>query len=51
MVLLAAAESRALIQLHQEVRWLEREQIKRLEASQTNSVPASLTLSKSAHNE
>lgn len=51
MVLLAAAESRALIHLHLEVRLLEQQQVKRWTGSQTNSVPADMTISKPRHNE
>ena len=39
MVLLAAAESAALIRLHREVKFLEQQQIKRLSTHQTNSAP------------
>jgi len=39
MVLLAAANAAALIRLHREVRLVEQQQIKRLNASQTNPVP------------
>ncbi len=38
MVILATAGDMALIHLHREVKVLERDQIKRLNASQTNSV-------------
>lgn len=51
MVLLAAAESRALIHLHLEVRLLEQQQVKRWTGLQTNSVPAEMTISKPRHNE
>jgi len=38
MLMLVAAESRALIQLHREVKLLEQQQIKRLNGPQTNVV-------------
>ncbi len=38
MLILVTAESRALIQLHREVKLLQQQQIKRLNLSQTNSV-------------
>jgi hypothetical protein len=38
MVILATANDRALFHLHHEIKALERQQIKRLDASQTNSV-------------
>jgi hypothetical protein len=38
MVVLVMAESRALFHLHREVKLLEQKQIKRLDASQTNSI-------------
>ncbi|MEJ0089822.1 MAG: hypothetical protein WDM80_08780 [Limisphaerales bacterium] len=38
MMILVTAESRALLHLRREVRFLEQQQIKRLNASQTNSV-------------
>jgi hypothetical protein len=37
MLILVAAEGRALFHLHREVKFLEQQQIKRLNASQTNS--------------
>jgi hypothetical protein len=40
MLILVTAESRALFQLHREVRFLEHQQINRLSQSQTNSVSA-----------
>ena len=40
MMILVTAESSALFHLHREVRFLEQQQIKRLDASQTNSVAA-----------
>jgi hypothetical protein len=38
MLVLVMAESGALFHLHREVKFLEQQQIKRLDASQTNSV-------------
>ena len=38
MLVLVMAESTALFHLHREVKFLEQQQIKRLNASQTNSV-------------
>jgi hypothetical protein len=38
MVILVAAESKALFRLHQEMRFLEKKQIQRLDVSQTNSI-------------
>lgn len=38
MMILVTTESRALFQLHREVKLLEQHQIKRLSASQTNQV-------------
>jgi hypothetical protein len=38
MLILVTAESRALFHLHREVKFLEQQQIKRLDASQTNSI-------------
>jgi hypothetical protein len=40
MVLLAAANTAALIHLHRDVKLLEQQQIKRLNGSQANSGPA-----------
>ena len=40
MVLLAAAESSALIRLHREVKFVEQQQIKRLNGPQNHSAPA-----------
>jgi hypothetical protein len=40
MLLLVAANSKALFQLHQEARLLNRRQIERLDASQTNVMTA-----------
>jgi hypothetical protein len=39
MALLAAAESASLIRLHREVKWMEQQQIKRLDGPQNHSVP------------
>jgi hypothetical protein len=38
MLVLVMAESTALFHLHREVKFLEQQQVKRLDASQTNSV-------------
>ena len=38
MLVLVMAESTALFHLHREVKFLEQQQIKRLNASQTNSI-------------
>jgi hypothetical protein len=38
MVVLVTANLHALTRLHREVKWLEQQQIKRLDASQTNVV-------------
>ena len=38
MMILITAESNALFHLHREVKFLEQQQVKRLDASQTNSV-------------
>ena len=38
MLVLVTAESSALFHLHREVKFLEQQQIKRLDASQTNSI-------------
>jgi hypothetical protein len=38
MVILVAANSKSLFLLHREVKLLEQQQVKRLDASQTNSV-------------
>ena len=38
MLVLVMAESSALFHLHREVKFLEQQQVKRLDASQTNSV-------------
>ena len=39
MMILVMAEARALFNLHREVKLLEKQQIKRLQLSTTNSVP------------
>lgn len=44
MVMLVTANTMALIRLHKEVRYLEQQQIKRLNGLQTNSVPANLNI-------
>ncbi|HZF00539.1 MAG TPA: hypothetical protein VE344_01445 [Methylomirabilota bacterium] len=41
MMILVTAESRALFHLHREVKFLEQQQIKRLDASQTNTIAGS----------
>jgi K+ transporter len=46
MMILVTAESRALYQLHREVKFLEQQQIKRLDQSSTNSVAAASTEAK-----
>ena len=46
MVILVTAESRSLSQLHREVKFLEQQQIKRLNQSQTNAVAPILSESK-----
>ena len=38
MIILVMAESRALVQLHREIRFLEQQQIKRLNPATTNTV-------------
>ena len=43
MMILVTAESRALIQLHREVRFLEQQQIKRLNAPPTNSISTAIS--------
>jgi hypothetical protein len=40
MMILVTAESSALFHLHREVKFLERQQIKRLDNSQTNAISA-----------
>jgi len=47
MVLLAAAESAALIRLHREVKFLEQQQIKRLNGPQNHSAPATPAITNS----
>jgi hypothetical protein len=44
LLLLVSASSMALIRLHHEVRFLEQQQIKRLNSWQTNSAPANLNI-------
>jgi len=39
MMALVMAESKALFQLHREVKFLEQQQVKRLNATTTNTVP------------
>ena len=46
MLILVTAESRALIQLRHEVKLLQKQQIKRLNLSQSNSVVATQPASK-----
>ena len=46
MMILVTAESRALIQLRREVKFLQKQQIERLNLSQTNSVVVVLSESK-----
>ena len=46
MMILVTAESRALIQLHREVKLLEQQQIKRLDGSSTNAITPATTGSK-----
>jgi hypothetical protein len=43
MLILVTAESRALFQLHREVKFLEQQQIKRLNLPPTNSVAVTTT--------
>ena len=43
MMILVMAESRALFQLHRETKFLEQQQIKRLNGSPTNAAPARAT--------
>jgi hypothetical protein len=43
-MLIVIANSAALIHLHREVRLLEQQQVKRLNGSQTNSVPVALNI-------
>lgn len=51
MVTLVAANSMALGRLHKEVRFLEQQQVKRLNGSQTNSAPANLNIKRASQNE
>jgi hypothetical protein len=46
MLILVVAESRALFQLHREVKFLEQQQIKRLNAQPTNTVVTIISKSK-----
>jgi len=46
MMILVTAESRALFHLHREVKFLEQQQIKRLNGPQTNAVVAAITVTK-----
>ncbi len=46
MLILVMAESRALIRLHREVKFLEQQQIKRLNGPQTNVVATAMSQSK-----
>jgi hypothetical protein len=46
MLILVAAESRALFYLHREVKFLEQQQIKRLNAPTTNTVSITTSASK-----
>ena len=43
MMILVTAESRALFHLHRETKFLEQQQIKRLNGSTTNAAPAPAT--------
>ena len=43
MMILVMAESRALFHLHRETKFLEQQQIKRLNGSTTNAAPARTT--------
>ena len=43
MMILVMAESRALFHLHRETKFLEQQQIKRLNGSPTNAAPARAT--------
>ena len=43
MMILVMAESRALFQLHRETKFLEQQQIKRLNGPVTNTMPTSTT--------
>ena len=46
MLMLVAAESRALIQLHREVKLLEQQQVKRLNPPATNMISTTLSKNK-----
>ena len=46
MMILVMVESRALFRLHREVKFLEQQQTKRLDATQTNSVAVTKSDSK-----
>jgi len=46
MMILVTAESRALYHLHREVKFLERQQIKRLDHAATNAATATITATK-----
>jgi hypothetical protein len=46
MLILVTAESRALLQLHREVKLLEQQQLKRLNAPSTNTVAAIISTNK-----
>ena len=43
MLILVTAESRALLQLHREVKLLEQQQLKRLNAPSTNTVAVTIS--------
>jgi hypothetical protein len=43
MMILVTAESRALFNLHREVKLLEQQQVKRLNAMQTNTIPVKIS--------
>ena len=51
MMILAAANTAALIRLHREVRSLEQQQIKRLNGSQASAAPVPLNATSSNHHE
>lgn len=51
MLMLVTANSMALIRLHKEVKFLEQQQIKRLNGPQTNSAPANLNIKRVGQNE
>jgi hypothetical protein len=46
MLILVTAESRALFQLHREIKFLEQQQVKRLNTMPTNSVSLTIPESK-----